>query len=351
VNNEVEVNLATENAVQETPVESASTDTTVVEVPPAPVELRYEYQPTDEQGRPIGGLQVIKYTTPEELAAKLAEQNTLLVRKLRAETRKNRLGISDQETIEEDAPRFDESRLTFQSKALTEEEKIRISRDLLDPERFDEASDELFTAKLGVSPAELTKTISELQADRITQRAIAEAEAFARSNPDFVMCPENSEAITNWLLRYKLAPVKANFQRAFDTLKAAGILVEATLVNAPVVQVPPTPTPVVEPVILPPLEPEPIVEPAPVEAPKPVSRVPVALNRSNTEEIGAAPAATGSDIVYEVEVNGQKRRFTGLAAVDAMPADEYRRRVMSDPNFTKKVEKLEAEKAAKRQRR
>ena len=40
----------------------------------APVEQRYEYQPVDETGRPIGGKQVIKYTTNEELVTKLQIQ-------------------------------------------------------------------------------------------------------------------------------------------------------------------------------------------------------------------------------------------------------------------------------------
>ena len=44
----------------------------VAPTPVAPVESRYEYQPTDEQGRPLGGKQVIKYTTQEEFATKLA---------------------------------------------------------------------------------------------------------------------------------------------------------------------------------------------------------------------------------------------------------------------------------------
>ena len=339
MNNETEIIPV----VDETPV------VPVAELPPAPVEQRYEYQPTDEHGRPIGGRQVIKYFTSDELTNKLAEQNTLLVRKLREETRKNRLGITDQETIAEDAPRFSET-VTFKPKSLTEEDRVRISRNLLDPERFDEASEELFTAKLGVSPTELTKTISELQSDRIQARAVAEANAFAQANPTYVSRQENAEAITNWLLKHNLAPVRANFQRAYETLKAANILVE----NVPTVEELPPPPPAIvpEPPSVEEIEEIPPTLPA-VEQPKPVSRVPVALNRSNTDETGVAPTSSGSDIVYEVVVNaktGEKRRFTGLAAVDAMPADEYRRRVMTDPNFTKKVEKLEQEKAARKRR-
>lgn len=336
----------------ETPV---VVDETSVEVPATPVEppeQRYEYQPTDEHGRPIGAKQVIKYRTQDELVAGLTNQSVHQIRKMRDQERKLKLGITDEEIISDEAPRLSET-LTFKPKTLSPEDRVRISRDLLDPERFDEASDELFTAKLGVSPVDLTSTISKLQFDNITQKAIAEANAFAAANPQYVICQENAEAITNWLMRHKLAPVRANFQRAFETLRDAGILIEQVPATpnftTHVEAVTPVPESVVEPVI------EAVVEEIPTapvhpDAPKTQSRVPVALNRSNTEETGAAPASSGSDIVYEVLVDGNKRRFTGLAAVDAMPADEYRRRVMSDPTFTKRVEKLEQEKAARRRR-
>ena len=48
---------------------------------------------------------------------------------------------------------------------------------------------------------------------------------------------------------------------------------------------------------------------------------------------------------------GEKRVFKGLAAIDAMPSDEYKRRLLSDRSFAGKVEKLEAEAAKKRRER
>lgn len=347
------------NDIIEAPIQDVETipaTETVVELPPTPpIELRYEYQPTDEQNRPLGGKQVILYTDPQQLASKLAEQNTLLLRKLRAETRKNRLGIVENDTVSEDAPRFAQP-LSFKPKELSAEDRLRISRDLADPERFDQASDELFTAKIGVAPSKLAETLSELQQDRINQQAQVEVEAFKRANPDFVMCQENSDAITNWLLRYELAPVRANFQRAYNTLKSAGIIIENVYDTAPVVE------PVVAPVAQ--VVPEPVVEQVveqvieeitsavePEPAPRTTSRVPVSLNRNNAEDTGGAPPPVGSDIVYEIVQNGQKRRFTGLAAINAMPANEYRKRVLSDPTFAKKEAALEKEAADRRKRR
>ena len=103
-------------------------------VPVVEPEKEYRYQPKDEQGRKLGGEQVIKYKTNEELADKLVEQNVNLVRALREQTRKNRLGIVDTENIPEGAAKF-EVPLEFNPRALTPDERIQFSRDLLDPER------------------------------------------------------------------------------------------------------------------------------------------------------------------------------------------------------------------------
>src|SRR5258708_3663370 len=87
--------LLTEPVLTEVPIET-----------PAVEEKTYVYQPTDEQGRPIGGKQVIKYVTQEDLVSKLQEQNVLILRKLRSETRKNRLGITDESEAPADGQRF-----------------------------------------------------------------------------------------------------------------------------------------------------------------------------------------------------------------------------------------------------
>ena len=327
----------------ETVLEQEQQNTPLV-VTPAPVVLRYEYQPTDEQGRPIGGKQVIKYSTPEELATELTKQNVELIRKLRSETRKNRLGISEPESIGE-APRFQQP-VSFSPKSLSAEEQYSLARDLgVDPEHFDVITDKLFEAKIGVKPSDLRQTLSDIQEERINARALAEANAFAAINPDFVRCNENIEAITNWMLRYELAPVKENFQKAYNTLKAAGILIE----NAPTeptqefVPSEPVVTPPA-PVVAPPVEVLPTPEPT-------VSRVPLSLSRGNSEDTGTAPRVSGDDIVFEVVQGGQKRRFIGLAAIAAMPADEYRKRTISDPTFAKKEAALEKEAAERRKAR
>jgi hypothetical protein len=319
------------------PVEAIEAPAPVVEAP-VPVELlRYEYQPTDEQGRPLGAKQVIKYTNPDELASKLTEQNTLLIRKLRQETRKNRLGIMDAETISDEAPRFEEP-VSFAPRVLSPDERLAISRDLLDPEKFDEASDKLFEAKMGAKPELLGRTIAELQEDRIRARAKTECDAFVGDNPDYVKCQENFEAITGWMVRYGLAPVKTNFQKAYDKLRYEGVLIENYAEPQPD-----------EPQPIPAPAPAPVAPaPAPVApAPAPVKRIPTGLSRNDADDTGTS-RPVGDEIMYEVVVGGKKRVFTGLAAINAMPADEYKRRVMSDPSFAKAEAQLYKEMSERR---
>lgn len=349
--------------------EIVSTDpVTVVEDAPVALlpEQRYEYQPTDADGRPIGGKQVIKYTSQDELLFKLQQQNVELIRKLREETKNNRLGISTPETIDDSAPRF-KTPTKFEPQVLTKEQRVQLSRDLLDEDTFDTAVTTIFESASGIKAQDLRTTLTDLQQDNMNLKAQREADKFTAKNTEYIGCPENVQAITNWMLRYDLAPVAENFQKAYDTLKASDLLVTSLEVTPAPVYTPPAPAFTPEPVVLeqPLIEehvreeipaanlPEAVVEPVAV---KPVvSRVPTGLNRGNSGTAGAV-VPLGEEIVYEIiQRDGQGRqvgpaiRHTGLKAVAAMPSDEYRRRMMSDKNFIRTVEKLEAE-AAKRRR-
>src|SRR5208282_1008388 len=271
-------------------------------------------------GVPLGAKQVIKYKTPKELADKLAEQNTLLVRKLRSETRKNRLGIADGEEIPTGSPKFVEP-ISFNPVELTAEQKIQISLDLLDPGKFEEAADALVTARFGAEPEKVTRALADVQNTNIRILAKIESDAFVAANPDYVKCQSNFEAITSWMVRYDLQPVRENFQLAYDKLKAAGVLTlsyadvpeekRLTPPTVPVVEVPVQAIPVVP------------VQAIPVEE-HVVAAVPTGFTRNNSD--GAAPIKPANDeIVYEVQVKGTTRKYTGLSAINAMPSDVYRR--------------------------
>jgi hypothetical protein len=307
-------------------IETTPAEEVLETIPETPVlpELEYSYQPRDEEGRPLGGKQVIKYTTPDELASKLAEQNTLLVRKLRAETRKNRLGVATLDEIPDTAPRFTDP-VNLNPRPLTAEERIQLSQDLLDPEKFEEAQGTIFEATVGMKPADLGSTLRNLQNNSNRILAKTESDAFMAANPakspgGYFPCAENFEVIASWMGKNNLAPLRQNFQLAFDTLKKE----EGVILMAPE-----DPIVVTEPVVIPPSlpEPEPVVEPVVPRRVVPTS----GLTREKVSNSGASP---------------KTEKYT-LAQIERMSADEYKRK-LHEPGFVELVNKLEEEAIARR---
>lgn len=340
--------MSTELETLETSVVPEEIPAPVIETPavtaPVEEEKTHVYQPTDELGRALGGKQVIKYRTHDELVQKLTDQNILVVRKLREQTRKQRLGIVDAEQIPDDAPRFD-SIVEFAPRELNAEECIQLSRDLLDPEKVNAAKNTLVEAALGATPVQVRKAITDVQTNQLKMQAQIESEAFVRETPGYYGCKDNFETITNWMLRNNLAPVRENFARAYNTLK--NVLLEGPQeAPVPVTAPPPAPVepppPVEEPVIVPPVQP-------PVQAPEaqPVVRIGTGLTRNNAADVPNVPRSVESDIVYEHplrdgrgNLTGKTVRYTGLSAIDKMPSDEFKRRANSDKTFNQKYEKL-----------
>jgi hypothetical protein len=345
-------------------------ETPVIETPVVVLEeKRYEYQPTDADGRPIGNKQVLKYTTQDELVAKLQEQSILQIRKLRELTKKNRLGIVDSEEIDPTAPRF-QAPTQFAPGQLSREDRYKLAQDILDPETFDTAITTVFETVSGFKANELRSTLTELQQDNSNLKAQIEADKFLARNPEYVVVEDNQTAITNWMMRHNLAPVAANFQKAYDTLSAAGVLITSLEVIPDPVYTPPvafTPDPVIVPNEAPieeeihireelpqenilPLEPiAPVQTPeTPVAAKPVVARVPTGLNKGNSGSGGQSPVNPVDTIVYEYVQRdgngrqiGEKKVYTGLRAIDAMPSEEYKRRLFQEKGFAAKVKALQ----------
>lgn len=334
-----------------------------------PIEQTFTYQPTDEDGLPIGGKQVLKYTDPAQLPYLLAEQNTLLVRKLREQTRKLRLGIADTDQIEEGVQRRSKQ-LEFKAKTLSPEQRAQLSRDILDEESFDRAITTVFESAIGATADEFRSEFTKLQSDNENLKAIREVEVFQAKNPEYIVCDKNAHALVNWLLRYDLELTAANFQLAFNTLKESDVLITTlTKVDNPK-YVPPVTvieTPPVEEVIVLPDGvrtelPAEAIEPVQLDTehpalqetstPRTVSRVPLSLNRNTSSGNEAATVeSVGSQLVYEFvhPVTRDKKVYVGQQALDAMPSDEYKRR-LSVPGFKALADKIEAETLAKRKR-
>lgn len=307
----------------------------VAEPTPLP-ELRHEWQPTDENGKPIGGKQVIVYRTQDELLQKMQEKSVLLLRQLRKERREKAIGVPEEVN---DAEKF-QNVVEFKPRELTADERFQLAQGIVDPEKFVEARDTLIESVFGAKPAVLASTLNETQRFLIQQRAVQNYVEFVNAT-GFHDTLENRELITGWLGTRNLAPTAANFAIAQKRLTEAGLLQETPVVHqAPTVQPAVTPTavaPVVE-------EPKPQVPSAPSPAlatPEPTqakrhSHVPSGLTPSVASPAGESTPVGGTSLT--------------LADIDKLPADVYKQK-MKDPAFVKLVNDLEAAAAARRRAR
>lgn len=300
-------------------------------VPPAPEEKRYTYQPTDTEGRALGGMQVIKYASDQELAEKLRDQNVELIRKLRQVTRDNRLGKFAPDDIPEDADRLPAS-VEFSEKHLSVEERYQISQDLNDPTKFESARDRLLESSLGATPQQLRETLNQTQTSTLQLMARQNAQEWMSMHPEFYQCGENMNTICDWMVKTGLQPTVKNFEYAQTRMDEAGLLLSSPIVREvlPTPAVVPTVQPVVETVPKPQV---PVAEPARIsEVPQPQenrqARVPSGLNNRT------APANAGTLTVSATAA-------LSLEAVERMSSDDYRRN-LSNPEFRKRVDELEA---------
>lgn len=298
---------------------------------PAPVvnkpELRFTYQPTDENGRPLGGLQVIKYTDPSELPGLLVKQNEQILRQLRKITREKELGVA---TETDDAEKFT-GVTEFKPRELSADERLTLSQKLLNPEAASEVRDILVESAFGAKPDVVAKTLNDTQRFMIQQRAVDNYVEFVSMTPEYYDSPANRAALTGWMSKRNWAATVSNFNRAYQHLVGqVGLLEPAPEVHQ---AVPQPPAPVVAPTIVVPVEttePKPQVPatPAPglgqpkveMQQAKRHSHVPSGLNPSVASVAGDTP----------VDVN----RLT-VADLDRMPSDELKRRLNSDPVFRK----------------
>lgn len=311
--------------------------------PPAPVELpekRYEYFLKDDQGRPMGGKQVIVYRTDDEFRDKLIKNQENAVRQLRKVTREKELGPVEPEVDE--AERF-KNRVEFKPRTLSSDERFQLAQKLSNPETADEARDLLVESAFGAKPSVLADALNEQQDFMIQQRAVENYFNFVNSGTDYYDSSANRSTITSWMLKKNYAPTLANFNIAFQRLTQAGLLEVAPEVHQENVSKWP-PEPVVAPAPAVPVEQEPKPQ-VPVETPsgltveqpqaKRHSHVPSGLNPSVASSAGDSPV-TGPSVT--------------LSDIDKLPADVYKAR-MKDAAFRKLVDQLEEDAAKKRRAR
>ena len=339
--------VASSVPVEETPAEVAPVAAVPAPAPapaPAPVvdevpEKRYEWQPTDENDRPLGGRQVILYRTEQEKFDKVIAANNLLIRQLRKVNREKALGSS--EDVPTDAERF-QNVTEFKPRELSAEDRFKIAEGLTNPETFADARDQLIESAFGVTPAKLASTLNETQRFIIQQRAVENYIDFVNAT-GVLDSMNNRQVLTGWLGKRNLAPTVANFQIALNQCRQSGLIEDA-----PVVQQVTQPTPAPAPVAKVPVVPV-VTEPnpqAPVAATpglgseqpqaKRHSHVPSGLNASVASAAGPLAPVVGSSVTLE--------------SIDKMPAEVFKQ-WMKIPENRALNEKLEQEAAQRRRSR
>lgn len=308
---------------------------TEVVVPAVTVELpekRHEWQPTDENGKPIGGLQVIVYRTEQEKFDKMQEKSVLLLRQLRKERREKALGVTEERV--DDAEKF-QNVVEFKPRELSADERFKISQGIANPETFAEARDQLLESAFGVKPSVLASTLNDAQRFMIQQRAVDNYVEFVQTT-GFLDSPENRALVTGWLGTRNLAPTVANFSIAQNRLKEAGLLQEAPVVHQEPVPIAASVAAVV------PVGEEPNPQVPTTETPA------LASTESQAKRHSHVPSGLTASIASpagSIPVDGTSMT---LADIDKMSSDEYKKR-LRDPKFVQLVNQLE-EDATKRRR-
>jgi hypothetical protein len=269
----------------------------------------------------------------------LVQQNNLILRQLRKVSRENRLNTPAQ-GLPTEAERFT-GIVEFKEKPLTADERFQLTQDLNDPEKFASARDRLLESAVGVPPSQLRQQLNAQQMEILQLRAKDNFLQFSKDSSfmtgDNATDKENATTLTDWMFKNQLAPTVENYTLASSTLRSAGLLSEAPVVQ----QVPPVQQSIVAPVesVVPQAQ-EPVVQPVRISVPEPVqptrhSQVPSGLNDRVSSASGVSPTSSTANSLT-------------LADIDAMSGDQYKKN-MRNPDFKNLVNRLS--KAAEDKRR
>jgi|SRR5579863_2000682 len=309
---------ATESATQ--PAQAVASVQTTLPAEPTEKEQRYEFQPTDAYGRPIGGKQVIVHHG-HDLVAKLEEQNVLLIRELRKRSRERRLaGVSEAEVA--GVPKASPPDIPHEARDLTPSERVQHAR-LIAESRHREAAEYEQKCMYGVTVGELVQRTGKAEVDAYNARVGAALNAFMVATPDYVRCEENAKTLVDYMIKGNLDPTTlTSWVKAYDAMK------DYLETKKPAASVP-------APVSIP----ETAAVTAPAEAARAVPPIATGLTRRNSSdpspvEMGAVPA------------NG-KYPYT-LEQIRKMDSNTYGKLLRQSPAFGLFVDKLEADEAVRR---
>lgn len=261
------------------------------------------------------GKQIFKGRRKDDVTAQLIQAQTHASRKIRQQERQLKLG---QGLV---VPDKEQPVVPFAPRELTKEERWQLSQDLQDPSKAASAMEKMLAASIGAGPEDIRTTLNESkEASRMMQGYII-ASRWKALHPEFYAdSPANLAAMEAYFVKNQLAVTEKNFDIAFQDLSDSGLLE-----TAPVPDEVPENIPAVAP------------QPVPVER-RDSPATPPARARS-ASATGLSPRSSS------VRSGAEPTTPAGPTAEELrrMPAAEFKRKLLSDPQFKAHVEKLIAD--------
>ena len=166
-----------------------------------------DYQPTDENGQPIGRKTHLgPFETPEEL---IAAQQQSHIEATRAYFRVKNAKLD---------PAI--QRGSFQPKDWDDSESLRVATEAQNPAGYRKAVRETIEAEIGAPIEEIRDTLIATRSLHVHQ----EVEAFKAEHPNYYVCPANRQAIEKWVADKGCEVTAANLAVAYEDLTLRGEL-------------------------------------------------------------------------------------------------------------------------------
>lgn len=186
----------------------------------APVTTKYirEYQPVDKNGFAIGPKQRFEADTLDELADKLASAHQAASANLYETKKAAKLG--DLLTKEdEDDPIYE-----YQPRALTADERVKLAKEINDPEKAPKAMETMFEALIGAPLEAVRGQLRENMVAKLSEKARATVETFCTDHPEYIRSQNNHNLLVKYMEKHDLRFNKKNLESAYQDLRSADLL-------------------------------------------------------------------------------------------------------------------------------
>jgi hypothetical protein len=291
-----------------------------------------EYQPRDKEGHPIGPKQVFRADTKDELIDLLAAAHANSSANLYETKRAVKLGALIEPDPDEPIP-------TFEGTELTADQRLKIAKELQNPETVANALDAWATARFGVPLDAVRATLRNSEINVRVGAARQEVDTFMARHPEYKPTEKNKEILLKWLGKGKppLALTAKNLELALEDLKADQLI---ELVEEPPIQEPP-------PTTKKPTEGEPEPPAAnPIGNTDTVNNPPTPNSETRTARPSTSSSGLSSRDSTATPVGGTppKTKEITLMDVNRMNSDQYTK-ALQDPVLGPKIRKLVDEKS------